>query len=101
MSDEDWEFFAKVIRACNEESEPRDLLNESIVYEPKKKTAKGYEVDPRLDKMYVQCVTSVTLVNITTLILQGFYDILAPKTIQDLLTNHLERSYKFAHDFNS
>ena len=28
LNDNDWEFFAKVINACNEESEPRDLLNE-------------------------------------------------------------------------
>ena len=61
----------------------------------------SYEVDPRLDIMFVKCLTSVTLVNLTTHILQRFYDVLAPKTIQDLLTNHLERTYKFAHNFNS
>lgn len=43
----------------------------------------------------------MTLVHISTLIMTEFYEKLSSKTISDLLTNHLERSYKFAHEFNS
>lgn len=59
------------------------------------------EIDPLLEKYFVQCIAQVTLVNITSSILQLFYDNLSEKTVQEMLKQHLEKSNKFAKDFNS
>ena len=77
LSEEQWDKVKESIIDCYEKTEPRELLNEAVEYQPKKKVTHKImgsimqftDIDPLLEKYFVQCIAQVTLVNITSSVL--------------------------------